>query len=107
MQAKVQNYYNPFTDITAPPVRAYFYHPKPNGIDHYWTTPAQMYWHLLHHPLERARLLAEVRNLNPGQTIITVFIHFCLPRYFTLSTLESDEIFLRRIQGLYHRELCG
>ena len=103
---QVQNQYNPFADFNAPPVRAYFYHPRPSGIDHYWTSPLHLYWHLLHHPSERMRLLDEVKKLNLNQTVIAVFIHFCLPQYFTLSTHESDEIFLRRIQGLYHHELC-
>ena len=94
-------------------MRVYQYQPRPHNIEWYWRTAADVYAHLICHPSERARIMADISAIEPGQPYTARIYHPYLPDYVTYSTVESDRIFLQHLEGFlqYERHLrylvCG
>ena len=75
------------------------YIPYPIGIDYTWDTAAHVYLHLLHNPMERERLIHEVRALGGGKYLTVIIGHRCLPKKLLLGANDSDPGFLDSIRN--------
>jgi len=83
------------------PLCIYYYYPQPLGTDQGWTSPNQLYDHLIRHADERARITAEICSMDPGQPFTVLIYHPCLPKMLPFSTVDSDWTFLSRLETLF------
>lgn len=78
-------------------LRTYVYTPQPPGVDVFWASAAHVHHYLICSTGERARIMADVQNMEPGQPFSVLIIHPCLRKYLFLSTVETDETFLAHL----------
>jgi len=78
-------------------LRTYVYTPQPPGVDVFWASAAHVHHYLICSASERARIMADVQNMEPGQPFSVLIVHPCLRKYLFLSTVETDDTFLARL----------
>jgi len=83
------------------PLSVYSYRPHPIGVDRDWTSPNQLYRHLIEHADERARITIEISNMDPRQPFTVLIYHRCLVKPLPFSTVDSEYAFLSRIETLF------
>ena len=86
-------------------MRTYPYRPQPITVDRSLVSAIQVYQYLIFNASERARMIDEICRLQPNEPFIVRITHRSLPGHLTYSTVESDQDFLRRIEGLLQYEL--
>lgn len=81
-------------------MRTIHYYARPRGIDHYWTTPLELYCYLYHHKSERQRLqaLANKKERVKGETF--QITHKCNPEHLRIVAGQSDESLEQHIELL-------
>lgn len=88
-------------------LRQHVYRPKLRGIERHWTQPVHVYTYLLYHIDERVKLFQELDALAPNHPATYIITHPKIPIHLTLSNVETDYIFVNRLEALiaYHTRL--
>ena len=87
-------------------MRMYTYRPLPDGIDRGWTGTLQVFKYLRSRPRERTRLQEEISWIYPGESYSIKIWHERSPGILQLSTVDTAEDFLRRINTCIRHELA-
>ena len=85
-------------------MHSYIYHPLPVGIGRNWVTTIDVFEYLRSSHSERTRLREEISRIHPGEPYSVRIWHEKSPGILQLSTVDTDDSFLRRLHACLQHE---